>query len=191
MNPAEAVLGIELLDLTAANAVVIEKVRQIRNEPGVRKNMYTDHQISVEEHAGWLASLSRSINDRAFFAVLYKGEVIGGVGYSALSRQHRRADWAYYLSSGVKGSGLGSALEFKFLDYMFGQDLVFKLNCEVIDWNAAVVKLHKRFGFLEEGTRRAHVHRDGTSHDVVLLGITKLEWLAAREKLTQRLFAGV
>lgn len=189
MRLAETVNSIEIHDLTTASPDWSEKVRLIRNEDEVRRNMYTDHEITTDEHAGWIDGLSRA-SDRAFFVVVFRGEVVGGVGYSGLNKVHRRADWAYYLSGSAQGSGLGSALEFKFLDFMFGRDLVYKLNCEVIDWNAPVVKLHKRFGFVEEGVRRKHVHRGGAAHDVVLLGITKPEWGHARAALTERLFAG-
>lgn len=182
--------GLKFSDITLLNQEDAERVRQIRNEPDVRKNMYTNHEITPEEHAGWIAALSRA-DDRAFFAVTYHDEIVGGVGYSSLNHTHKRAEWAYYLSGAAQGGGLESALEFKFLDYIFNGGLVNKLNCEVIDWNAPVIKLHKRFGFVEEGTRRYHVIREGSDNDVMLLGITKAEWDTVRaEMITKRFYTG-
>lgn len=185
----DEVAKLQLLNITEADKDVADAILSIRNEPDVRRNMYTSHQIQPSEHEAWLQSLVESAKSK-FYAVLREGAVIGGVGISAIDRAHSRADWAYYLSTKTRGRGIGSALEFKFLDHVFKIEGINKLNCEVIEWNAAVVKLHKKFGFVEEGRRRAHVIRDGEVHDVVLLGITNAEWRDTRAKLREGLFSG-
>lgn len=190
MNLSEIVLSLHFLDVTHAPVSVTDKVREIRNEVSVRRNMYTDHLISKEEHADWLTSLIGR-EDRQFFAVKQGDDVIGGVGLSAINMKHKRADWAYFLTGAVRGAGIGPALEFSMIDFAFEIFDLCKLNCEVIAWNSPVVKLHKRFGFVEEGTRRHHVWRNGAPHDVVLLGLTDDEWRKSRAMLTERLFAGL
>ena len=37
-----------------------------RNDESVRKNMYTDHIISIEEHKRWYANLTQR-NDQLYF----------------------------------------------------------------------------------------------------------------------------
>lgn len=155
----------------------VMKVLDIRNQDGVRHNMYTDHRITEEEHLGWIDRL-KSAKDTKFFAVLKDGEVIGGVSISAINTLHRRADWAFYLSESTQGKGVGASLEYQFINLVFSEFDVDKLNCEVISFNEKVVKLHQKFGFTIEGVRRDHVIRDGRKYDAVLLGITKDEWKA-------------
>jgi len=160
------------------------KVLEIRNQPGVRNNMYTTHEISRQEHLQWIESLKKT-NGTRFFAVIFENEIIGGVSLNAINTQHGRADWAYYLSETMQGKGVGSALEFKFLDFVFLESGFQKLNCEVLAFNDKVISLHKKFGSKEEGIRRNHIVREQKVHDIVLLGITKDEWLQRRAELTK------
>jgi UDP-4-amino-4,6-dideoxy-N-acetyl-beta-L-altrosamine N-acetyltransferase len=158
------------------------KVLEIRNQPGVRNNMYTIHEISRQEHLQWIEKLKQTSSTR-FFAVIFENEIIGGVSLNAINTEHGRADWAYYLSEAMQGKGIGSALEFKFLDFVFLENNFQKLNCEVLAFNDKVISLHNKFGFQQEGVRRNHILRDEKACDIVLLGITKDEWLQRRAAL--------
>jgi UDP-4-amino-4,6-dideoxy-N-acetyl-beta-L-altrosamine N-acetyltransferase len=176
---AELAAELTLTPLAECDAETVEGIRRIRNEPSVRANMYTDHEISAEEHARWVASLAQNARSR-FFGVFWQGALVGGVSLSALDATHARADWAFYLHPDTRGKRLGTALELRFLDFAFGEAGLLKLNCEVLDFNEPVVAMHKRFGFVEEGRRRQHIRRAGKTSDAVLLGITREEWHAAR-----------
>jgi UDP-4-amino-4,6-dideoxy-N-acetyl-beta-L-altrosamine N-acetyltransferase len=163
------------------------KILAIRNQAGVRKNMYTSHEIGEAEHFAWIDRLADDEHTR-FFAVYSDGALIGGISLNAINRANKRADWAFYLDEAAQGKGLGSALEFKFLDHAFGPEGLEKLNCEVLDFNQAVIRLHKKFGFQEEGIRRRHIERDGECFDAIFLGILKPEWLARRAELERGAF---
>ena len=69
------------------------------------------------------------------------------------------------------------------LDHAFGAAALEKLNCEVLEINPAVIKMHQKFGFVIEGVRRENIIRDGKRVSVVLLGITKSEWHTQRPKV--------
>ena len=157
-------------------------VRTLRNQPDVRKFMYTSHEISEQEHANWLASLQGNPRQQVF-VVIKDEQAVGIVSLNAINVLHKSADWAFYLDVGLQGKGLGSVVEFWMLDYAFGVAGLEKLNCEVLAMNAAVVKMHQKFGFEIEGVRRQNVEKDGIRVDVVLLGITKEEWLNRRPAL--------
>ena len=157
----------------------------MRNQPEVRNNMYTSHVISKDEHANWVQGLEGD-ESREFFGVFLDGELIGAISLNDISRANHRADWAFYLDANRQGGGIGSALEFKFLEYAF--EKLEKLNCEVLEFNEPVIKLHKKFGFKEEGVRRRHIERDGQYYDIVLLGITADEWRASRARLIEGAF---
>lgn len=155
------------------------RVRELRNQPAVRHNMYTCHEISEQEHSAWLASLVSNARMRVF-ALLLDDQAIGVVSLSAINLQHKTADWAFYLDTTLQGKGLGSEVEARLLDYAFGEAGLEKLNCEVLAFNTPVIALHQKFGFIIEGTRRAQIERDGQRLDVVLLGITRDEWQTRR-----------
>jgi len=120
------------------------------------------------------------------FVVLESGQLpLGVVSVGALDRQHRRAEWAYYLTETARG-GLGSVLEYAFLEFVFQRLGIEKLNCEVIQGNDAVVKLHQKFLFQEEGFRRSHILKQGQRLGVHLLGLTHEDWRAGRTALFER-----
>lgn len=151
---------LRLRDITELNWTEQLRLLELRNQENVRNNMYTNHIITEDEHIGWIARL-KGADHTKFFAVFLDGKIIGGISLTAISRPNKRADWAFYLDENLQGRGLGSALEFKFLDYVFLDNDFEKLNCEVLDFNKAVVSLHKKFGFVEEGFRRNHILRGG------------------------------
>lgn len=161
------------------------RVRDIRNQPAVRANMYTSQIISETEHLAW-AERAKHDPELAFFGVFERDKLIGASIFRAISSANRRADWAFYLSSDAQGVGIGAGLEFASLDLAFGALDLKKLNGEVLSFNAPVLKLHKRFGFVAEGVRRCHILRDGKWFDVHLLGITKQEWHVSRAALCAR-----
>lgn len=156
-----------------------QQLRLIRNRPSVRKSMYTDHEIGVEEHRAWLGRLQDDPK-QIVFIVLNKGEVAGAVSINDLDRRHRKSDWAFYLDENHRG-GLGAALEFALINYAFDDLKLEKLNCEVIETNPAVVRMHRRFGFKEEGFRRSNIEKDGKRIGVHFLGLVKTDWLASRK----------
>lgn len=159
----------------------------IRNQPGIRKNMYSDHFIGADEHTRWL---ERQACDQTveFCGVELDGKLVGGVGLSAISRVHARADWAFYLDESMQGQGLGSALGLRFLDFAFHDRELEKVNGEAIEFNTSSARFHLQMGFIVEGKRRRHVVRDGETYDAILFGITAGEWRESRARLEKGIF---
>lgn len=172
----------EFLDILDAGPTYQAQVRELRNHADIRRFMYTDHPIGPQEHASWLASLGGNHRQKVF-VILHHGAVAGVVSLNGIDTVHRTADWAFYLDPALQGKGLGSRVEFWLLDHAFNEAGLEKLNCEVLASNPTVVKLHRRFGFTQEGVRRQNILKDGERMDVVLLGITRDEWLAQRPAL--------
>lgn len=159
-------------------------VRDIRNQDSVRQSMYTDHEIGLDEHLNWVERLKNN-KKQIVFVVLVEEVVSGVVSVNAIDRSHKKSDWAFYLSEKVRG-GLGAALEFSLLDFVFNVLLLEKLNCEVIETNEAVVKMHKKFCFVEEGFRRENIEKEGCRIGVFFLGITKSNWLEGKSSVREK-----
>lgn len=158
-----------------------KEVRELRNLESVRRYMYTDHVISLSEHLAWIDRLDRD-EKQVVFAVFVNNKVSGVVSFNAFDRLHRKSDWAFYLGDNVRG-GVGAALEYSFLNYAFDTLGLEKLNCEVLQTNQAVVKMHRKFGFRVEGFRRANIIKNDARVGVYLLGMLRAEWLLRRAEL--------
>lgn len=161
------------------------RIRDLRNEESIRKWMYADHIISANEHLAWLHSLDGDESKAVFAIADENSECIGVVSLSQIDKVHLRADWAYYLSESARG-GLGAAIEFCFIDFVFTKLGLFKLNCEVIEGNETVVKMHKKFLFAQEGVKRSNVVKSEDRKDVYLLGLTKSDWEAGKKSVLDR-----
>jgi len=152
----------------------LEMILQWRNEPSVRQNMYTSHEISFVEHERWFNSLEKD-KSKAYFIAVIDGIESGVVGFSEINSVQGIATWAFYTSPNAP-RGSGSLMEFYALDYAFNELQLHKLRCEVLSFNNVVVKLHTKFGFLVEGQHRDAFFDGSEYHDVFHLGIMATEW---------------
>lgn len=158
-----------------------------RNLPAVAKYMYTDHQISPDEHQAWFDGLSGDAT-RHYRIIEWKEEDVGLVYLSGIDRKNGRCSWGFYLASpSVRGRGVGSCVEFTILDEVFHQRGLRKLCCEVLAFNDAVVAMHEKFGFRREGLLRKHIRKGESWHDVVVMGVFSEEWEAVRPSIEAKL----
>lgn len=176
--------NIILREITKCTEEQKKAVREVRNQESVRKSMYTEHEIPLNEHLAWVERL-KSDTRQIVFVVLVEGIVSGVVSVNAIDRLHKKSDWAFYLDENVRG-GLGAALEFRLINFVFNKLCLEKLNCEVIETNKAVVKMHKKFGFIEEGFRRENIIKNNARIGVFFLGLTESDWLKERESISTR-----
>jgi len=81
-------------------------------------------------------------------------------------------------------------LEYAIINYVFDSMGLDKLNCEVLEGNDAVVKMHTKFLFREEGFRRSNIIKNGVRIGVHFLGLTREDWVAGRVSIRER-YSGV
>ena len=176
---------VTLKPITTCSLEIQTQVREVRNQASVRASMYTDHEIGLNEHLGWISRLKNDKKQIVFVVLNESQKAIGIVSVNALDSLHRKADWAFYLGENERG-GLGAALEFNLLEFVFEKLKLEKLNCEVIETNDTVVKLHKKFAFIEEGFRRENIEKNDKRIGVYFLGLTKKDWLENRNAIFEK-----
>jgi len=172
----------EFKDITTVDLQLQTSVLSWRNHIDIRKNMYTDSIITEQQHLLWLGSLQS--NQSTYVYIAFKDNVpIGIVSINNIDFLHKNADWAFYLNPEfLEKKGYGSLMEYHFLNFLFKNFDIEKLNCEVLAINPSVIKLHKKFGFTEEGIRRQNIIKDNNRIDVYCLGILKHEWYQIQNK---------
>lgn len=164
-----------------------DRLYRWRNSPEVAAFMYTDHQITPEEHARWFAGLKGDPR-RDYRIIMVDGVPSGPANFSDIDRVQGRAAWAYYLADpAVRGKGVGGYVEFLMIERAFKELHLRKLWCEVLVTNEAVWKLHQKFGFKQEALFRAHVVKAGQPVDVMGLGLLAEEWPQVRPAMVERL----
>ena len=160
-----------------------------RNDPDVARYMYQSDPITREVHDAWFTRLLEA-PDHLGWAVVMDDKPVGAAFVSRIDTGNRHAFWAFYLADpATRGRGVGSAVEYLVLEKAFTELKLHKLCCEVLSFNQAVVTMHKKFGFVEEGLLREHRRRDGEWLDVHVLAMFEHEWAQRRPAFEEKLRA--
>lgn len=156
-----------------------------RNAPNVRANMYTRHEISIDEHLAWWTKIQQR-HDQRYFMYEAGGTPLGIIGFSNIDRTSENSSWAFYASPEAP-KGTGSKMEFLAIDYAFNDLSLHKLHCEVLAFNTQVIKLHQKFGFSIEGKLREHHKVDEDFIDIYQLSLLAPEWAEKRADMLDKL----
>ncbi|MDA0406791.1 UDP-4-amino-4,6-dideoxy-N-acetyl-beta-L-altrosamine N-acetyltransferase [Vibrio alginolyticus] len=178
-------MNLKKMELTPLSEEHLTMILEWRNAPEVRSKMYTSHEISLLEHKAWFEGL-QSDEHKAYFLAKLNDEPVGVIGFSEINVVPRVATWAFYASP-TAPRGTGSLMEYYALEYAFSNLNLIKLRCEVLGFNNVVVKLHKKFGFVEEGRLREAFYDGEIYHDIVHLGIFSQEWEDVKNELKTKL----
>ena len=178
-----------MIELTELAEEHRRQVLEWRNNPDVARYMYQTERIAREVHDAWFSKLLVA-QDRKGWAIVMDGKPVGAAFVDGIDARNRRASWAFYLADGsTRGRGVGSAVEFLVLEQAFGQLRLHKLCCEVLSFNQAVVTMHRKFGFVQEGLQREHWLRDGEWLDVHMLAMFESTWAERRSAFADTLRA--
>lgn len=152
----------------------LEQVLAWRNHPEIRRFMYTQHEISLDEHRRWYACAN---DDPATHLLIFElnAAAVGFVKFVRPSTVSRIADWGFYLAPDSP-SGTGRELGRAAMTYAFQELMLHKICGQVLAFNEKSIRFHHRLGFQQEGCLREQ-HFDGTSyHDVICFGLLRQEW---------------
>lgn len=137
---------------------------RILNHPEVMPNLL---QVPFIDEEVWRVKLTDMTQPGKLDVPLVAeidGTVVGTAGLHPVSQQLRRRH-AMALGIGIapdaQGRGVGSALMQALCDYADRWAQVLRLELSVYADNARAIGLYRKFGFVHEGTHRAHAMRDG------------------------------
>ncbi|MDH0364472.1 UDP-4-amino-4,6-dideoxy-N-acetyl-beta-L-altrosamine N-acetyltransferase [Comamonas aquatica] len=163
----------------------LELMRAWRNEPAVRANMFTQHEISYEEHLIWWEK-TKVRTDQKYFMYEMAGAPVGIAAFTGIDIRSQNSAWAFYASPSAP-KGTGSKMEFLMLDHAFDDLKIHKLYCEVLAFNKSVIKLHQKFGFRIEGVFKQQYKVNDNFVDIYRLGILASEWQEHRQSMQEKL----
>lgn len=144
-----------------------------RNHEEIRRYMFTQHEISLEEHENWFL---RAKDDPKLRLLIVEDE-LGPFGYVQFNKvsQGGVADWGFYVGPyAVKGSGtkLGHAA----LNYAFTELGLHKICGQAIVGNEASIRFHQKLGFIQEGILRDQQSINDVYHSIICFGLHASEW---------------
>jgi UDP-4-amino-4,6-dideoxy-N-acetyl-beta-L-altrosamine N-acetyltransferase len=151
--------------------------------------MYTDHEITMDEHRAWFERLRRE-PDPPFLVFEFRGMPIGVVQVTQIDRRNNKCYWGFYIGDPEAPPGSGTALGFFGLNHIFEVMKIRKLCAEAFASNSASLKFHKRLGFVEEGRLVRHVLKSGRYEDIVSFALFQEDWIRHRSRVEELCFGG-
>jgi len=144
-----------------------------RNHLEVRQFMFTQHEISLDEHLNWFARANQD-RSRCLLIVEESDEPIGYVQFNHVSMAGV-SDWGFYVRPHAP-PGSGTKLGQAALQHAFEKLQLHKVCGQAIETNQASIRFHQKLGFTHEGTLREQQRVDNTYRSVICFGLLAHEW---------------
>ena len=157
-----------------------------RNAPTVRQAMFTQHEISWDEHQAWFHRMQADESKQSFLFLDYENAPSAVVSFVSIEQVQKLAFWGFYTDPDAK-PGTGVRMSLDALDKAFYELELRKLNADVLASNLRSLEMHKKIGFIEEGRFRDHFYDGESNVDVVRFGILHEEWPHAKRNLQDRI----
>ncbi len=162
-------------------------VLEWRNSERIRRNMYTDHQITEDEHRAWFR---KAQEQRKSIHLVFEIEdqPVGVVNITDFDMHNAACHWGFYIGSEDAPKGSGTAMGLLALEYIFEHLKIRKLIGEAFEFNDASIRFHERLGFVEEGRFIQHELKYGRYENVITLAHFNNRWHCIKESLMERCF---
>ncbi len=138
--------NIKLLNFIDLKLEEKEMILKWRNHPEIRKWMYNQDEIKLEEHLNFIDSLKLR-KDKLYFLVKKEDEFIGVIDFLDLDK--KEIFYGIYSNPNSKIMGVGRILNEISIDFAFNSLKAHKLKLEVFEDNIQVRNLHKKYKFRE------------------------------------------
>jgi UDP-4-amino-4,6-dideoxy-N-acetyl-beta-L-altrosamine N-acetyltransferase len=183
-DPRDRILQDGAVVLRPASMADMWPVHGWRNGPHVRANMYTDHKIEPWEHQTWFRA-ALGDPEREIRVIVLDGRDVGVVILCDIDPRRRTCSWAFYIGEqDLTGRGLGSTVERLVIEHVFTTLGLDVLRCEVLEFNAPVLGLHRKFGFTETGRIENRVTRNGQPVAAICLELDRASWAGGTHQAT-------
>lgn len=122
----------------------------MRNHPEVRKWMYTQDEISQEQHFSFIRKLTDDTANQ-YFMVKQDKAILGVINFNNIDFEKQTAVFGLYANLIASNPGVGKFLLelVKFYTKMILR--IKRLKLEVIAENVKAVHLYRKYGFIESG----------------------------------------
>ncbi len=147
---------------------------------------WVDHTTKVEHSLQFIQMAQAQLNSGDGLALgIYLQEsriLIGGIGMHNYLPEQGRAQIGYWIAKPYEGRGLMLRSTHRFIDFLFQKLQLNKIEIHCLPQNTRSLELASRLGAVEEGRIRMSYLRNGQLEDIVVTGILKSEWEAAKLK---------
>lgn len=141
-----------------------------RNSNDVKKYLYTQNNITIEQH---LEYFSKFIETKKIyqFIIVADGVDCGTTFLKNIDYSNKRAEFGIFIGeSSFRGKGVGSTATFKTIEIAFKELLLNSVFLTVFSNNTGAIRSYEKAGFKIVNTNEKHFLSDG-----LFVNITEME----------------
>ncbi len=173
----------KLVSLFAVEKEDLQKLRDWRNNPDLRKHFREYRELNLNQQENWFEEKVVKDNTTLMFSIKRnKGnELLGCCGFVYINWVHRHADLSLYIGwddSYIDEEGYAKESCKLLLDYGFKELSLNKVWTEIYEFDDNKKTLYEKFGFQQDGLLRQNYWHDGKWWDSRILSLLFDEYLS-------------
>jgi RimJ/RimL family protein N-acetyltransferase len=173
-----------LRPMAAADAPVVQKWAGDFEVADTALNIPHPYPDGLAEE--WIAAQERGWCEgrEAVFAIAARtdGTLMGAIGLAGIDARHRHAEMGYWVGRPFWNLGIATEAARGVLDFAFDTLDLERVFAHYFARNPASGRVLEKIGMVREGCLRSHVRQWGRPEDLVVCGILRGEWAAARKR---------
>lgn len=141
-------------------------------------------QTTKPEHTQQFINLcqqKRHAQEGLVLGIFHKGAIIGEVAMHHWDHAIKKAELGYWISGKYEGKGIITKALVRFMDFLFENLGLNRLEIRFSPTNKRSGAVAERLHFKIEGVLRKSYMRHGNLEDVVVTGLLREEWMAAKK----------
>jgi UDP-4-amino-4,6-dideoxy-N-acetyl-beta-L-altrosamine N-acetyltransferase len=158
----------------------LHQVLEWRNKEHIRKNMYNENLITLDQHYRWFESLKLNPDKKTYLFYL-NGSPKGVINFN-VDVDNAKCDWGFYLGGDLVPKGTGALMGYLAIEHAFKKLKVRKITGEVFDFNEKSQLYHQNLGFVQEGIFKSHIRKKDFYHDIYIYSLFKDQWEYSKTK---------
>lgn len=136
---------------------------------------------TADELKKWMEEAQSSKNGFIFGIRPTNGsELLGLLEMDEILWTHRTSWLSIGIAPDLQGKGYGRAAMELALKFAFDELNLHRVQLTVFAYNTRAIALYESLGFVQEGTHREFLLRDGVRYDMYLYGLLRWEWAESR-----------
>lgn len=175
------------VELKYLDEETIKKIRIWRNQPFVKNMMYSQRDITEDEHINYITSLLADEN-RGLFVFYLDDNPFGVYQYEIHREGNYMMHGNYLVDQEYQDMGYGTIQDYFMNIIDFEYFHCNKNYGEILDLNQRALAIGKKTGDSLEGILRQHRLIDGDYHDVYCYGLLKKEWDEKRKHVERLIY---
>lgn len=153
----------------------LEMVLNWRTREDITRYMITDVEYDLDKQRKWFDKINKNPSE-SYWIIKYHAKPIGLISLNDIDLKNRHTRWGYYIGE-EKYRMYGAIIPYYLYSYVFEKLNLNKIIAEVLEGNDRVIKLNLLHGYRKVGIFKNHIFKNGKFHDLILLELTKKDWL--------------